>query len=259
MIGVIVPSVAPTLTLSLLGAVLSASLVGSIHCAGMCGPFVAVYSASGPGKEPGRSGAILSHLAYHGVRGVSYVVLGALGGAAGKAMNFAGEAAGVVQIAAIFCGILVVLWGASVLFPVLRIRSPVARFFGPKLLELGAKPRVFRASLLGVLTPFLPCGWLYAFVVTAAGTGSVLGGALLMGTFWLGTVPALLGVGALFAHLGERFRARIPVFTGVALIFIGALGLFQRVSMMDVSRAGGQSTSRPSDGIEVPGEEAKCH
>lgn len=258
MIESLIPSGSSALTLPLLGAVLSASLVGSIHCAGMCGPFVAVYSASGPGKEPGRSGATLSHLAYHGVRGASYVALGAFGGAAGKSLNFAGDAAGVVHLAAIFSSILVLLWGMSVLFPVLRIRSPVARFFGPKLLQLGSKPRVFRASLLGALTPFLPCGWLYAFVVTAAGTGSVLGGAVLMATFWLGTVPALLGMGALFARLGERLRARVPVFTGLALILIGALGVLQRVSMMDAA-ARAQVAPPRSGGITVPGEEAKCH
>lgn len=259
MIDGLFPSGSSTVTLPLLGAVLSASLVGSIHCAGMCGPFVAVYSASGPGTEPGRRGAVLSHIAYHGVRGASYVMLGGIGGAAGKAMNFAGEAAGVVQFAALFCSILVFLWGASVLFPALRIRSPVARFFGPKLSQLGAKPRVFRASLLGALTPFLPCGWLYAFVVAAAGTGSVLGGALLMGTFWLGTVPALLGMGAIFAHLGEHLRARIPVFTGVALILIGALGVLQRVAMMDAAHALGQTPAPQSSDIVVPAEDAKCH
>lgn len=259
MIDSLVPSGSSTLTLPLLGAVLSASLVGSIHCAGMCGPFVAVYSASGPGMEPGRRGAALSHLAYHSVRGASYVVLGALGGAAGKAMNWAGESAGVVHVAALLSSILVLLWGASVLLPALRIRSPLTGFFGLKLSQLGTKPRVFRASLLGALTPFLPCGWLYAFVVTAAGTGSVLGGALLMGTFWLGTVPALLGMGALLSRVGERLRARVPVFTGVALILIGTLGVFQRVSMMEAANAGGQPASTHSGAIVVPGEEAKCH
>lgn len=247
------------LTLPLLGAVLSASLVGSIHCAGMCGPFVAVYSASGPGREPGRRGNQLSHLAYHGFRGAGYVLLGALGGAFGRAMDWAGQNAGVAHFAALFCSILVLLWGASVLFPTLRIRSPVARFFGPKLIRLGTKPRVFRASVLGALTPLLPCGWLYAFVVTAAGTGSVISGAVLMGTFWLGTVPALLGMGALLSRLGERLRARVPVLTGVALIVIGGLGVFQRVSMIENGSDREHSKGAAAPLLKVPGPEKKCH
>lgn len=248
-----------TLTLPLLGAVLSASVVGSVHCAGMCGPFVAVYSASGPGREPGRRGASLSHLSYHGFRGAGYVLLGALGGAAGRAMNDVGQSAGVAQFAALFCSILVLLWGASVLFPTLRIRSPVARFFGPKLAQLGTKPRVFRASLLGALTPLLPCGWLYAFVVTATGTGSAVSGAILMATFWLGTVPALLGMGALLSRLGERLRARVPVFTGLALILIGGLGVFQRISMIESAGARAHSSDTSASALQVPGAEKKCH
>ncbi|MBE7450024.1 MAG: sulfite exporter TauE/SafE family protein [Kofleriaceae bacterium] len=41
-----------------------------------------------------------------------------------------------------------------------------------------------RAALLGLLSAALPCGWLWAFVVVAAGTGSPVGGALVMTAFW---------------------------------------------------------------------------
>lgn len=260
MIALALPSEGSTLSLPLLFAVLTASLVGSIHCAGMCGPFVAVYSASGPGgRGAGRSGALASHVAYHATRGLGYVILGAVGGALGTALDVAGRSAGIAQFAALFCSVLVLLWGASVLFPVLRLRSPVARFFGPKLSQLGTKPRVFRASLLGGLTPLLPCGWLYAFVVTAAGTGSALSGALLMATFWLGTVPALLGMGALLSRLGERLRARVPVLTGVALIVIGSLGVLQRVSMIGAMNAEQSAAPGENEAISVPKGKPKCH
>ncbi len=253
------PGAGFNLSPSLVGAVFASSLVGSIHCAGMCGPFVAVYSASGPGGDQRRSSVWGSHAAYHLARGVGYVALGALGGALGTALNFAGRIAGVVQFAAIFCSLLVVLWGASVLFPVLRLRSPVKTLFFPKLIQLGTKPRVFRASLLGGLTPLLPCGWLYAFVLTAAGTGSVFAGALVMATFWLGTVPALLGMGALLARVGETLRARVPVLTGVALIIIGGLGVFQRASMIGTASGATDTTVRTGGDLAEPKGKLKCH
>lgn len=212
--------------LALYLAVLTASLVGSLHCAGMCGPFVAVYSA-GEGSQ-GRGAAWSAHLAYHLGRGATYVLLGALGGALGSAIDWAGEASGFVHVATLVSSLLVILWGVSALLPRFRVRSPLTRHFGRALVQLGKKPRVFRASALGVFTPLLPCGWLYAFVVTAAGTGSMLGGASLMLVFWLGTVPALLGLGAVLNRVGQSLRDRIPQITGVALIVIGLFGVLAR-------------------------------
>lgn len=227
---------------ALVGAVFIASLLGSLHCVGMCGPFVAVYSAAQKPSckdvltnETGREKPWLSrigsgHVAYHGGRAVTYIGLGALGGSVGSAVDWAGSAAGLVSLAALVSGVLVVLWGLGVFFPRLPLRSPLVGLLGRKLVQLGSKPRVFRASLLGIFTPLLPCGWLYAFVVTAAGTGSAASGALLMGAFWLGTVPALLGTGAVMHALGQRLRRRLPVVTGAALICIGVLGVAARMT-----------------------------
>ena len=39
------------MTAALLGTVFMASLAGSLHCAGMCGGFVAFYSGNDPGKR----------------------------------------------------------------------------------------------------------------------------------------------------------------------------------------------------------------
>jgi uncharacterized protein len=212
--------------LPLLGAVLSASLVGSVHCAGMCGPLVVVYSAAGS-----RSRGWISHVAYHGGRALSYIGVGALFGVLGSAVDVAGKAAGVFYLAALLSGALVMLFGISVLFPALRIPSPTLRHFAPKLVQLGRKRSTARASLLGLLTPFLPCGWLYAFALTAAGTGSGARGALVMAAFWLGTVPALLGVGTIAHSLSQKVRARIPIVTGVALLMMGTLGVFYRMTL----------------------------
>ena len=53
-----------------------------------------------------------------------------------------------------------------------------------------------RALCVGLLTAFLPCGWLYLFASYAAGTGSPFWGAAFMAAFWLGSVPALVLAGA---------------------------------------------------------------
>ena len=48
---------------------------------------------------------------------------------------------------------------------------------------------------LGVVLGFLPCGLIYGALGAAAGTGSMLQGALGMAAFSLGTMPALIAVG----------------------------------------------------------------
>lgn len=210
----------------LLLSVLSASLLGSLHCVMMCGPLVAVYSTAGCGENSSKKGTV--HAAYHLGRGLVYVGVGALGGMAGSYLNWAGEAAGIARVAALLASGLLVLWGLGVLVPRLRVPGPFAHLIGPQLIRLRGKPPLIRASLLGVLTPLLPCGWFYAFALTAAGTGGAMTGAWVMFAFWLGTVPALLGMGALMSRLGQSLRQKVPFVTGVALIVVGLFGVVTR-------------------------------
>ncbi|MEO8000019.1 MAG: sulfite exporter TauE/SafE family protein, partial [Gemmatimonadaceae bacterium] len=55
--------------------ILTASMLGSIHCAGMCGPFVCFY-AGGPAKPV----QLRSHAWYNLGRLLSYLLLGATAG-----------------------------------------------------------------------------------------------------------------------------------------------------------------------------------
>jgi len=78
-----------------------------------------------------------------------------------------------------------------------------------------------KAAILGMLTGLLPCGWLWAFVITAGGTASPLTGAVVMFAFWLGTVPAMVGVLGLLGPALARLRARMPMVTAAMLIVLG--------------------------------------
>jgi sulfite exporter TauE/SafE len=91
-------------------------------------------------------------------------------------------------------------------------------------------PPVSRALLLGLLTTLLPCGWLYAFVATAAGTGSAPAAMLVMGAFWLGTVPLLAGLGLATQRAFGPLRRHLPAVTAAALMIIGLLTMTGRLS-----------------------------
>jgi sulfite exporter TauE/SafE len=209
-------------------AVVGASVVGSAHCAAMCGGFVAAYAGNGARSSLERAA---SHAAYNTGRLVTYVALGAAAGALGAQLNLAGTASGIAQVAAIATGIVLLLSGAAGLWPrqklvQLRSRSPrgpslVAR----ALLHARDKPVVVRALLLGLFTTLLPCGWLYAFVAVAAGTGGAPSGALLMAAFWLGTLPALLGVGLSIQTLSARLAHKLPRLRAGFVLLAGALTL----------------------------------
>ena len=68
---------------AILAAVLAASLVGSLHCAGMCGPFLAFVVGAGPSAAGGPS-ALRLQVAYHAARGLGYALLGAAAGSASR-------------------------------------------------------------------------------------------------------------------------------------------------------------------------------
>ena len=209
-------------------SVLLASLLGSVHCAAMCGGFVCLYAG-------GTRGAA-THVAYNGGRLASYLFAGAVAGFLGSALERAGIVLGVARLAAVVSGALLVLWGTALALKALGVRLPapagpsfLLRLTGPVLSRTRRRSPVVRAGATGLLSALLPCGWLYAFVATAGGTGSVAGAMGLMAFFWLGTVPALLAVGYGLQRLTGPLRARLPLVTAMAVVVIGALSLFGRL------------------------------
>jgi hypothetical protein len=56
-------------------------------------------------------------------------------------------------------------------------------------------------------------------------------GALVMAAFWLGSVPALLGLGAGLQLLAAPLRRHLPVVTAVILVLVGILALSGRMPL----------------------------
>jgi sulfite exporter TauE/SafE len=100
-----------------------------------------------------------------------------------------------------------------------------------------------RAGALGLLTTLLPCGWLYAFVVTAAGTGHPARGALVMTAFWLGTLPVMIGVGLGAQRMFGPLRRRLPVVSAAALVVIGLLSIGGKLGVRHAADHGAPGAS----------------
>ncbi len=206
-------------------AVFTASLIGSPHCVGMCGPFALLVATPSNQQSTAARRALL---AYHAGRLVGYAALGALAAAVGAALDVGGTLIGLQQVAAMTAGGLMILFGMVAL---LRLRGVGALHFqAPQWLQqmlarahrlAAALHPTHRGATVGLLTVLLPCGWLYAFVITAAGTANVLYGALLMAVFWIGTVPALSVVALGLNRMSGRFRRYVPLATATLLIVVG--------------------------------------
>ncbi len=216
----------------LVSAIVTASLLGSMHCVGMCGP-LAIW-ASGAGDRATSWQMSMATTLYHLGRLLTYALAGAMAGAAGQLVDFGGQALGIQLVAARVVGSLMILLGVWRLLQLWRQQRATAapmNFTGsvpqPNLVTrwlLRLRPLVFRLPIparglvTGLLTAFLPCGWLYLFALVAAGTGNAMMGAIVMSAFWVGTVPALIGLVTGTQALALRFRKIIP--TGAALLLI---------------------------------------
>lgn len=208
--------------IALAASVLLASLLGSPHCAGMCGGFVCFYSG-----QDGRP-RWTAHAAYNLGRLMSYLALGALAGVLGGSLERAGATAGLSHAAGVVAGAGMVAWGAGALLVALGARPPRAaapgwlraRFAGA-MRAVHAQPPEVRAATLGLVTTLLPCGWLWVYVATAAGTGAVAPALLVMSAFWLGTVPMMAGLGLVAQRALGPLRRRLPLVTAALLVALG--------------------------------------
>jgi sulfite exporter TauE/SafE len=245
---------------TLLVTVFVASLVGSLHCVGMCGPFVAFYAG---GDGSGGARRLASHGIYSLGRLVAYVVLGAAAGAIGAALDLAGSLAGFQRIAAIAAGTIMVAWGVLALLSIRGVRlfpathgAAGGRWIRNAFRAVADQPPVVRAASVGLLTGLLPCGWLWAFLVTAAGTGGALTGVAVMAAFWLGTVPALVALGLGAQLIAAPLRRHVPAATAVLLV---ALGVFAIVSRPASVAAGVAERERAAHtAVPAPGADHSC-
>lgn len=201
----------PTLVLTL--SIISTSFLGSWHCAAMCGPVATLMAQR------------KSLSAYHLGRFVSYATLGLIGGGVGQVF-LNSQFVTLRWISAILM--------AGFLFYLALTKFLPQRFKQDHLAFTKIIDRIHGAFFfkrtqsgfgVGLLTAFLPCGWLYTYVLAAIATQSAWGGLLVMSLFWLGGLPVLLSAPTLIRSLisgSPRFHQKIA---GFILLFSSVYSL----------------------------------
>ena len=201
----------------LLGLFLAGAAGSTMHCVPMCGGFVLGQTADRMARLPAArmcewrrvSGGAL--LPYHLGRLTTYAALGAAGGTASGRLPWPGSISAVLLLlgAALFIAHFARLLDSA---PAgwTRLIAGWARHAG------GGYP-------LGVVLGFLPCGFLYAALATAAASASPVFGALGMLMFGLGTAPALIALGVAGHAAGRRWQRGIAAAAPAVMLLNAAL------------------------------------
>ncbi len=223
--------------LSLASTAFLAGLLGSGHCFGMCGGIAAGLGAMAPGKT------FLPSLQFNFGRLVSYMLLGAL------SAGILGWLADIAQIGRwlrLLTALMILMIGLRFLFNfgglewIERGGSVLWKKVMPFALKANARKGWTGRVALGICWGLLPCGLVYSLLLTAASTGNPLTGAVVMMSFGLGTMPAMLGLTMAAPLLNIILKdPLIKKIIGFALVVLAAWTLF----MLWVSVQGGMQTT----------------
>jgi len=204
-------------------------LLGAGHCLSMCAPIAGAIAVGC------RARSALVTLLYNLGRGATYVALGAmvagLGAGAAQLAPVLRVQAWLTLAAAGFLG----WFGLSLLGLLPEPRTGIAGALpgaGPLLRRLAGKGSAAAAFPLGLLLGFLPCGLSVAALTRALGAPRAIDGALLVAAFWAGTLPAMLGAGALLARLPAGRRREAQLLSGAVLVGMATLNVSRAAPML---------------------------
>ena len=240
-----------------------AGLVGSVHCAGMCGGIVGAFSMAAPRRtfpvavvaanapSLALDGAVRV-LSYNAGRIGSYMTAGALaGGLLGGVRQLAGAAP--LQLGAYWLANLMLvalgLYLMNAWHGLARLES-VGQLLWSRLQPLTRRllpvDHPAKALALGALWGWLPCGMVYSMLASAMLSGSAASGAAVMLAFGMGTLPALITMG-LFGNLLQAWTRRRGVRLGAGLLVLsfGLIGLARASGGIDIGWLGALCLTPP--------------
>jgi hypothetical protein len=179
----------------------------------MCGGIVGALTLGLPPAIRTRFPAMLPYLlAYNTGRISSYVIAGVLAGGVGRwAANLASVYHG-QQLLQVIAGLFMILLGLYLggwwqgLVQVEQAGSLLWRCLEPAGRRLLPVHTPLQALGVGLVWGWLPCGLVYSVLIWAVSAGNALQGGLLMLSFGLGTLPALMAMGAFAAALARLVR-----------------------------------------------------
>jgi uncharacterized protein len=198
--------------------------VGSLHCAGMCGPLALALPQAGGS----RFGYLAGRAAYNAGRILTYALLGVVFGLVGKSLFLAGAqrwisiALGGALLAGLCASRRPSRW-EPVTGWVQQLKSRMA-----SLLHTRSVPAL---ALFGVLNGLLPCGLVYVAGAAATATGGILSSVTYMAAFGAGTVPMMLAIGLTGKLVPISLRLKLARAIPVSVFLLALLLILRGMSL----------------------------
>lgn len=214
--------------MTILFSALVIGLMGSFHCAGMCGPIAIALPLHGNTVPQKIFGGTLYNLG----RTLTYGMMGAIFGLLGQGLHLIGFQ----QKVSVLMGAIMII---SVLFPKLfknqysmekswfkavgKLKKTIAEMFSIRSFQ--------SLFFIGMLNGLLPCGLVYMAIAGAIGTGNVTEGSLYMILFGLGTIPMLLAISLAGNILSLAVRKKINKLIPVLVVVVGLLFILRGLNL----------------------------
>jgi uncharacterized protein len=198
-------------------------LLGSFHCAGMCGPIALATPTVGVST----SEKVYSKLVYNLGRMLTYGMLGAIFGVFGLGLKLAGWQ----QTISIVAGVVIITTAL--------LGSRLSKFTPQGIFALNASRmgRLFQhktySALLGIglLNGLLPCGFVYIGLIGSVATQDVLGGSLFMLMFGLGMLLMMFSLSIVGQFLTQSARSRVNKVAPYIVVMIGCLFILRGLNL----------------------------
>ena len=207
----------------LLGVVASLStcliLVGGIVMS-----FGEMYPIHPDAKHPILSRAI-PHLYFHAGRIGGFVILGGILGLIGSkitySLSFTGWITIVVAIVMLYIGLQIL----DIVPNITKLGFHLPKFLSKKIHNVEEMNHHLAPILIGALTFFLPCGFTQSMQLAAVASGSFVTGAIIMGAFAIGTLPALISIGLGSTYARQNRFGFINRTIGVIIVLFAVYSL----------------------------------
>lgn len=199
-------------------------ILGSFHCAGMCGPIAFAL----PSQQLGKVNFYIGRLIYNLGRILTYSFLGFLMGLFGSGLKLAG----IQQSLSIAAGLFILGWAAFQFFGLRIIKFQPLSMLGKGLFsKLMGNSSFYSLAAIGCLNGLLPCGFVYLALVGSTVTQHPLDAALFMVLFGLGTLPMMFGVSIIGQFLSQKVRSNLNKLSPVFALIIGVLFIVRGLNL----------------------------